>query len=329
MRKNLKKFGWEATNFKYWKLRELVKNANRCKIIHMHFPEAYWRSTSTIICGLKIIHFLFVFHFSKVLGYKWVFSAHNVIPHLKVKSYLLERLMRLFILNYFDLIIGLAFNTKNDLNIAFGNSGKKYLLALHGTYEDCYPIKLSRDQFLNKYSVPNNAKILLTINSFNRPNQGLSQLIEAWLSQTYYGNVYWILTGHKPENLDKLNRTKKFIFIEGRVDNELIGSILNSVDFMLFNYASITTSGLFFLSVTFKLPIIAPNLPFFSLHSSNGTAILFDRTKSLSIQLKKIIRTINDGWDKNVQEFDCQINKYKTYNSAKLIANEFNLLNIK
>ena len=324
--KYLRDNDWSPISFKYWRIMELYKNRKRCNIIQIHWPEAFWRSQNLFLCYLKALYFIYLFYVSKMIGYKWVFSAHNVIPHYKVKSPFLERVMRCFILRNFDLVIGLAYNTKNDLELAFGTSGKKYVLALHGTYEDSYPISKNRKEFRDELGIPEDAKVLLFINTLQRDNKGMDGLIKEWANIQDYGNVHLLMTGIKPVNYDELIKDSHFHFIAGYIENEIMGSLLNAVDFIFLNYKNITTSGMYFLSVTFNLPIIAPNLPFFKLHASDKTALFFDYNYPLSTQLTSIIDKINSGWKPSIGEFESLVKKYQTKNSVEKVSKAFNEL---
>lgn len=90
MNEHLRRNGWEPLNFKFWKCKELYLNRNRCHLIHMHWPEGFWRSNYKVISWLKALRFVMVFIVGKSLGYNFVWSAHNTFPHYKVSSPLLE-----------------------------------------------------------------------------------------------------------------------------------------------------------------------------------------------------------------------------------------------
>ncbi len=320
----LEKEGWHALGFKFWRPYELYRNRRKCQMIHMHWPESFWRSESKIISQIKAIWFQLIFYLSKPMGYKWGFYVHNVIPHYMVKLPNLERRMRLFILKNFDLIIGLAYNTKNDLELAFGTSGKKYVLCLHGSYVDSYPITKSRKNFRKEYGVPPKAKVVLFMNNdIGRKNKGTNEFTDALTKIAEMGDIHLLMTGSKPKELEQLVKNQNFQFIDGRIPDEEMGSLLNSVDHLFLNYKSITTSGMFFLSVAFNLPIIVPNLPFFRLHSSNKTSFFYNYNYPLDNQLKSIFNKINEGWIADDSEFEIMKADYNFERSAKINAKAF------
>lgn len=326
MTKYLSKAGWKPLDFRYWRVRDLLKNMGRCQIIQIHWPEVFWRSDNIAISMLKALFFVCIYFQAKLFGYKWVFFAHNVIPHYKVRSPGLERTMRLFILKHFDLVIGLASNTKNDLELAFGMSGKKYILAPLGIYDDIYPISINRETLCKEYSIPNDAKIIISLNAMARNNKGVGDLLSTWPKIVDYGRVHLLATGIKPDNYDELIENEHFHFIEGHISDKLFGSFLNAADFMFLNYKSITTSSMFTLALTFKLPLIAPNLPFFKLHSSEKTTLYFDYNYTLENQIDPIIDMINSGWQPDSGEFQKMLERHDNKKSIIIIARAFDEL---
>ena len=323
--KFLKNESWHPINFKFWNPISVFRNRNNCKIITMHWPEGFWRSKALLKCYIKAAWFIFIFFIAKLCGYKWVFYAHNIVPHYSVKSVFLERLMRKFILRSFDLVLGVSLNTKNDLKLAFGTEGKKYELCMHGAYVDSYKINISRDEFRKKFNIDQNAKIILVMNnqSKKRTNRQVNEIIDSWLNLKNSYNVNLLMTGDKPKRMDDLIEKGNFYFIEGRIKDELLGDLFNSVDFLFLNYSHITTSGMFFLSIAFDLPTIVPNLPFFKLQANSKTTLFFNYHYPLKLQLNNIIQIIEDGWEPDLNEFIIMREKYNFEQSAKINANAF------
>lgn len=316
--------GWCPLDFKFWSIRELFQNRDKCKLIHMHWPEGFWRSDNVLLCLVKACWFIGIFYISKLFNYKWAWSAHNVVPHLGVRSYRLERWMRVFILKHFDLIIGLAYNTKNDLELAYGTSGKRYILGLHGTYEQSYPVTMSKEEFRQKLNIPLASKVILAMNTMGRDNKGTDDLLTAWLEVDDKADVCLLLTGVKPSNLSALEKRKNFRYIEGKIPNEMMGNLFTSVDFLFLNYKSITTSGAFLLAVTFDLPTIVPNLPFFKLHASDKVALFFDYNEPLSNQIAKLVDNITGkSWQVDFDALQQIKENHNTQKAAKTISTAF------
>ena len=326
IRKYLHIHGWTPVMFKFWRISDLIKNRKKCRIIHMHFPEAFWRSKSVFWSYIKAVWFIYIFTVSRLLKYRWVFSAHNVLPHYLVNSMMLERVMRYFVLKNFDAVIGLAYNTKNDLELAYGTSGKSFTLALHGTYEDAYPDGETRETLRKMHSIPLDKIVILIMNTGERQNKGVEEVIEAWQMMIEPADVHLLLVGNEPESAKNNPKLRNYHFIEGRVPNSKMKELYSMVDFTILNYKNITTSGMYFLTVTFKVPVIVPNLPFFKLHATESTAIFYDYNEGLIDQFTNIIDVIKSGWAPNISAFNDYCKIHNTEKSAQKISKVYEKL---
>jgi hypothetical protein len=325
----LKKNKWQSTGFKFWNPYHLYKNKTNCQIITMHWPEGFWRSRYKIISLLKAFYFILIFYFSKILNYKWVFYAHNVFPHYDVSFIELEKAMRFFILRTFDLVIGLAYNTKDDLEKKYKSSGRKYKLCIHGVYENIYKVTMSKNNFRKKYGIEKKSKVILIMNNKvkERKNRNSEKVISELLNNKNFDKkIFVFITGEEPINLKKIQSRSNFHFYKGRIKDNDMGNIFNSVDFLFLNYKSITTSGLFFLSLAFDTMIIAPNLSFFFKHTSNKTAILYDKDIELKSQFDNILMRILQGPYDNKKEFAKLRSQFNFKKSARANAKLFNEL---
>jgi beta-1,4-mannosyltransferase len=322
LNRHLQERGWEPLDFDFWKISALVRNRKRCKLIHVHWPEGYWRSNNRFLSCLMAFRFAVIVLIGKVLGYKFAWSAHNTIPHNGVCSPTLERLMRHFVLRTFHLTIGLAYNTRYELELAFGTSGREFIVALHGTY-DPYPITRSRKEFRDQYGLPENLRLFLVMNTYRRPNKGIDELLHAWTVMDIPENVHLLLTGYLPDKVASLKREKWFTLIEGDVADEEMGNLFGAVDFLLLNYKNITTSGMFFLAVTMGLPVVAPNIPFFQLHSNARMSMLFDANRPLVEQMQEVTNTASMGWRPDQREFKRLREDYSLSASAAKVSSAF------
>jgi beta-1,4-mannosyltransferase len=325
---HLSQAGYEPLDFPFWNPLALFANRNRCRIIHTHWPEGIWRSGSAIACYLLALRFVLVYAVSRALGYRWVWSAHNVIPHYQVRSALLERMMRLFVLRHFNLVIGHAYNTRNDLELAFGTSGRAFVLALLGTYEDAYPVRMSRTEVRQRHGLPQGGRLLLIMNTHARANKGVLEFLESWAGLGSPGNVHLVLTGTLPDLGPGTVLGRNFHHIEGRIPDEDLGGLLGAVDFLVVNYTSITTSSVYTLALTFGLPVIAPNLPFFSCHATERTALFLDHNTPVAEQLSDMVGRINDGWRADSTQLQALKSRHSQAEAARRIAAAFRVLEV-
>jgi len=325
MLEHLEDEGYKPLSFSFWRFGALWSNRKRCCIIHTHWPEGIWRSEHAPICYILAFRFLLVYTFSRLLGYRWVWSAHNVIPHYQVRAPLLERIMRLFMLRYFDLIIGLSDNTQADLKLAFGSCGRSYIKALHGTYDDVYPVYRSRRDVRRELDIPDNATVFLVMNGTQRNNRGISEFITTWERIENKDLLYLVVTGEGLDGLESIS-SDRLKFIAGRVDRKDLGSLFCAVDFLVLNYSSITTSGMFYLALTFDLPVIAPRIPFFLCHGDERVTLFIEPDEPLENQVIALIEKIRNGWRADPTVFRSIKERHSHTEAARKIATAFRSL---
>jgi len=302
---------WVERKIKFRTL-DLFKNRNDVKILWFHWPNAIWRNKRFLLKYISLTRFLYHVFLSKSFGYKLVWSAHNVMPHEAPNS-LLELLIRKIIVKTFDLVIGHANNTLAMLN-AKRLMPNNYILAVHGHYEDFYSLKntsISRE----KLNVLDD-DFLLLLNSGGKNYKMAANFVDDFLDANL-DKFKLLIYGAK------IIDAKNIITIPGFISNEDLAQYLTLSDIVCLPYEEITTSGAYFLALTFNKPILAKKNQFFIEHASKNTAVLYEDTNDLKRQLVMLSKgsIIFDN-----TEFKSLKMKFTWSKSVKIIAEAFNKL---
>ena len=287
----------------------ILKNSNKKIALIFHWPSYLWRSNSYFINWIKLFRFIALCVCAKFAGYKLIWSAHNTLPH-EYKSITVERIGRLFMLRYFNLIVNHSYNARLERMELFGSTGRKEALAIHGHYEDEY---VSDDSFSrNVLHLPYDAKVFfLQVNG--KQYKGDAAFVDFFISHAK-PNQYLVLMG----KVSFVNVSEKVRVVEGYLSNSEMASLIQLSDFVVLPYNKITTSGAFMLAVTLKKPIIASRLPFFEEHMHKGCGLLFDLDKQAS--LLNIFEEIYKGW---IPDMQMLYEQKKTYTWEKASKNVF------
>lgn len=310
----LKDHGWYMTTFNL-KYRSLYKNRLNTNLLYFHWPETIWRSKSLFVSIIKAANFAFLIKFSQLLGYKLAWSAHNTLPH-EYKSLLLERLMRKFILSNFDLIINHAYNAKDEQANLFGKTGRLSVDAIHGHYEDYYQPanKISRSTL----DIPAGNKVIY-LNYSTKDYKGCDDFIASFIKYAPQ-NITLLISGPDVRKIIKTGpEFQRIVTIDRLLDNGELADVMCLTDAVALPYKRITTSGFYFLALTFKKVIFAKDLPFFRNHSTDNTIILYHDTNSLQRAFEQIL----SGWVPDRSEIELLLNQFSWKNSASLIAKKF------
>ena len=308
---------WAQKTFNF-KIYNLFRFRKEVKILWFHWPNSHWRSKFFLIKFIKIIRFFIYIYLASFLGYKLIWSAHNVLPHSHFNSKLELLLRRIFVRKQ-DLVIGHAKNTYRML-INKGIFAKKYILALHGNYEDYYN---SFDLKINRTSLGFSEKdIILLLNSGGKNYKDALVFIKIFLKNKYT-NIKLLVYGKDiMSQIDVVNHND-IKFVGGFLSNEKISSFMQLCNYVVLPYRQITTSGAFFLSITFDKPVIAQNIDFFLQHVTDDTAVLYNSDEELIFKLKQIDSSLLKINSNNLSELK---KKYSWHKSSKIIAREFNQL---
>lgn len=258
---------------------------------------------------------------AKILGYKLIWSAHNKLPH-KYRSFQLEIFLRKFIVRNFNLIIGHSSNTYTDLKsiIPFDFS-KKYVLAQHGFYEDVY--KAANVITRETIRIPEN-RIVILLKASSEPHHGTDAALSYIKNNKIDNTFHFLIFGKVPDYYRaELAETGIVSFYNGVVNETEMADLLNISDFFLLPYIAITTSGFYFLAMTFHKPVIAPRINFFVENSLPGTVLLYPPAgfdKGLNAIFDDIIL---NKWQKSEADFIALEKQYNWELSSKKITEAY------
>jgi beta-1,4-mannosyltransferase len=256
---------------------DLYKSRNDVSLIWIHWPNALWRSNVKLIQCIKVCLFFVKFYFAKYCGYKIVWSAHNVLPHGKQDSKF-ELFMRRFIAKSTDLVIGHAVNTEQML-AEKKIIPEKYVLAVHGHYEEEYKLfnrKITRESL----GFQADDKIILL--KSNGKNFEDAKLFLDEAAGTVLTNVKILLIGQN------IATDIEYVFIKGFVSDKDLAAYMRICDLVCLPYQNITTSGAYFLALTFLKPVLAKESLFFLGHTTKKSSFLYTDEASLALSLKQI-----------------------------------------
>lgn len=317
--------GWKVCSPSWWP-GSLIRNRKRIPLLLFHWPESYWRSENLLDSQMKAFKFRCMVRLAKSLGYKMVWSAHNVMPH-EYLSERLERRMRRWILGNFDLIVGHSLNTYDDLTVEFGALPSPYVEAVHGHYGSLFAPSADKASLLRKYGMnTDKQKVFLMLSG--KAYKGQLPFLEAWNAAST-NRLQLVLAGRTPSGFSQvvggLAGDVLHIGSDG-LSHNMLADLLSCVDIMALPYSKITTSGAYFLALTCSVPVLAPNLPFFELHSSAGTALLYGTDGGVLEIERALSRLDQEQWEPDYIALQQLKQRFTWAAAGSRIAKAFDLL---
>lgn len=199
-------------------------------------------------------------------GARFVWSAHNILPHGS-KYPDLDETLRKEIIQRCDAIHLLSSTTLGPLQERFDADESKTFVALHPTYEGTYPDFISRTQARIELGIDPDAFVFLFFGSL-QGYKGIDQLCSAFEAAAKLSKkkIFLLIAGN-PTDEGVVREAQ--IWAHGRRDalidavkipDDRVQHYFRSADATVLPYRESLNSGVLFLSLTFQIPVIAPQM---------------------------------------------------------------------
>lgn len=255
---------FEATprNMLLFPVLAALKRLRGYKVFHLHWPLFYIAPGRNLPLSklLSFIYSMVCLSSLKLLGYKVVWTVHNVVPHEQATSN--DLLVTKYLARIAARKIAHSTSTIAELEEK-GVSTKNCTIIPHGSYVDVYPDNITRTEARKKLGVKGNESVILLLGVLN-PYKGIDDLIAAY-ARLEAKNVRLMIVGKcNDESLKKrILAAKKDYGVDyrdGYIADEDIATYFNAADIACTPFQKVTTSGSALLALSFGKPVVAPNI---------------------------------------------------------------------
>jgi len=233
-------------------------------IFHLHWQHfqvpfpltylSYLLSTLYAICVLAFI---------KLLGYKLIWTVHNITPHERL--FINDLWITKIICSFSSKLIVHSDKTKTLL-VQLGTETNKIKIIPQGNYIGVYPNQVTRNQARNYFKIPQNEFVLLFFGIL-RKYKGIEDLITVFKKVHNMDNTRLIIAGecldenYRKELIQLISKSNnKIIYWFEHISDDKIQYYFNASDIVIFPFTRITNSSSVILSFSFGKPVIAPLL---------------------------------------------------------------------
>lgn len=240
----------------YW----LMKNRKKVQIFHFHWLHIlyYWERRTPV----RFFGFVIKLIFAKLLGYKIVWTVHNLIPHERTFP-LIDILGRFTIITLANALIVHCKYAKNKITQNFFRKKTIYIIG-HGNYIEKYPCSISKERARQVLGINGNAFVYLFFGKI-RPYKGLEALVKSF-QKIQTDNTLLFIAG-KAEHLAKkglwqdiAKNNSNIKLCMNFIPDEEIQYFFMAADVLVIPFLNVLTSGSIILGLSFGLPVIAPSL---------------------------------------------------------------------
>jgi glycosyltransferase involved in cell wall biosynthesis len=320
--------GWHAQPMVWWPV-SLFKHRRKIPVIVFHWPNTYWRTSDESKARFRAFLFRCMVRLAKALGYKLAWVVNNVLPH-DAQHVALETAQRKWILRHFDLVIGYARNARQDLEALLGPLEIPYVEGVLGHYEGLYPASAGKAELVARFGLDGGKFRLLLVLS-DRPYKGQTPFLEAWAMAETQG-LQLVLAGRAAPAMDALVKSLPGdvvrVYADRRIPHYELGDLHRACDMVALPYRKITTSAAYFMAITLDRPVLAPDLPFFRLHTGEEkhVAFLYDHAGGTEAIRACLAALAKDGFPEDPPAFRKIKELYTWRKAAAAIAPAFDAL---
>lgn len=251
-------------------------------IIHIH-----WMFVFPFIFMMK-----FYVKFAHLLGYKVVWSIHDILPHDQHTEKSKKKAVWFY--NNVDYkFIHYRSNVK-VLKETLGVEEKDLKVIYHPSLEESYPNEVSKEEARKELGIPMDSKVSLCFGHM-RGYKGVDIFLDAMklLGDDHHG----LIVG-KPQDKELYRRIESessgmsnVTVVPRMVDASEVQTYLNACDVLVAPYRHITTSGVTLLAYSFSRPVISTSLGCIPEVIKNGrTGLIVEENipESIAAAIRKI-----------------------------------------
>ena len=256
----------------------LVRNRRRVRVLHLHWPEFYYRGPAGAATVRALAGFLACLALARVLGYRIVWTIHNALPH---EPHPADRLVRWILMR----VARTAVHSRAARR-ALPPGGDLPVVVPHGHYIGAYPDIVSRREARGRLGIAAGDRVLLFFGQV-RDYKGIADLVKAFRS-VGDPHVKLVVAGRPAaaadgEALRRLAAGDARIQLHLRfiLDDE-VQIFFRSADFVVLPYRQVLTSGVAILALSFGRPLVVPRLGCLQ-DLDGGCAILYDPADPLGL----------------------------------------------
>ena len=320
-----KKLGFRIQGFnnRHFTKKLLDLNKSEYKYLHIHWLHPFFDLENDDIFNL----FLEKIIYAKKIGYKLIWTVHNIISH-ESENIEKETEYRKQFAKLCDAIFVHGNLIKNLISETYCIDEKKIFVAPHGSYGNVYPNNTTRQDARNRFGIKENELTFLYFGRI-RGYKGLDNLLEIFQKlNEKYKNTRLVIAGKSQDSSitelinDYAENNGQIQFFNDRIGNDEVQYYFNAADITVLPFKKILTSGSVLLSLTFMKPVITSNSGVLPEFIDEKTGLLFSDYDHLEKIMKNCITEWNTGsfnnkWNKNnftalLQDLDWDniVNKY-------------------
>jgi glycosyltransferase involved in cell wall biosynthesis len=274
----------QAEDKLYLQWRWLFRNRHWVDVIHFHFLEHHYSAGNAHASGLLLMKFVLKLLLAKVLGYRIIWTLHNLYPHEKLYPEYIGRFAHLAMAQLTDVIIVHCETAQRALAKEYYRR-RNVCIIFHPNYIGVYPNKGSKNEAKEKLNLSEHKRMILFLGTI-RAYKGVEQLITAF-QRVKDDNLVLVIAGKlwhtmSEGNLiqDNSHHGKRIVLVPQFIPDTDLQIYYNAADAVVLPYTNVLSSGSALLAMSFGCPVIAPSVGCLADLITADTGVLYDPSQA-------------------------------------------------
>ncbi len=270
------------------------------------------RSDSKIVhiqwLRFEFIEGVLISRIMQLMGKKIIYTAHNVLPHNK-DGFLIRKKLGLVYRVQNKILVHTSF-IKNQIISSFKIPSGKIHVTHHGVYNREKNVEINRDRARKKLNLRENVKVILFFGII-QAYKGFDTLTAA-IDQLENSTDYDILVAGRVSKvyeqefkaLVAKTKSKNYTYLLRFLSEEEVEYCFAAADVTVLPYKEASQSGVLFMSYTYGVPVIAPDLGGFSedvLQTKTGYLFEANNSQSLAASIRQFEKDWTNAGDREKQ----------------------------
>lgn len=251
--------------------RWLVRHVRHVKVLHLHWPEFYYRSGGRPTAR-SVAAFIATVLLARLLRYRLVWTVHNALPH---EQHRVDRALRWLLVRSARLVVH-----AEATRAAIPAGRRPAAVVPHGNYIGCYPDDLPRSEARRALGLGPEHRVFVCFGQL-RAYKGVDALLDAF-GELADPRLRLVIAG-RPATDPDAQAVRAAAARDARVRAHLgfvpdgdVQRFLKAADFVVLPYRDVLTSGAALLALSFGRPVVVPRLGCLVELENEGCAIAYD-----------------------------------------------------
>jgi beta-1,4-mannosyltransferase len=252
-------------------VRWLVRNRRRVQVLHMHWPEMYYRTHGRATLR-SVSAFTAALLVARLLGYRMVWTIHNALPH---EASVVDRAMRWLLLRIAQPVVHAA-----TARTVLPRAARQATIVPHGHYIGAYPHRIPDEAARRRLGLTPTQTVFLCFGQL-RPYKGVPELLESF--RALPGDHLRLVVAGQPVGnavrhavVAAALHDRRIVAHTERIADEDVQLYFGAADWVVLPYRDVLTSGTAMLALSFGRPLIVPRRGCLGEFAEVGCAIAYD-----------------------------------------------------